>query len=336
MKLTPHIAFPVAAILLAFSPQARPAAEPDAMRLVQTISLPDVKGGFDLMAVDLKGNRLFLNAEDNNTTEVIDLVAGRRVRSLSGMHEPKWPVYRPELRKLYVANGDGEIQVFNSDTLKPSDSIRFPEKANNLRYDESSKRLYVGVGKTFGEIGIIDAKTDAIVGKIPLKSFPKQFEIEGNRAFVNMPESGEVAVLDLKKNAVIANWPVPGGKGNVPMALDKKDHILFIAREAGELVVFDTKSGAVISQMPISADADGIAIDARRKRAYISTGSGSLDVIDISHPSHPTLFGRIPTPPGAATSLFVPALDRLFLAVPQRDGQKAELRVYAPEGKSQP
>ena len=43
---------------------------------------------------------------------------------------------------------------------------------------------------------------------------------------------------------------------------------------------------------------------------------------------HYEFAGRVPTAKGAATSLFVPELAQLFLAVPQRDGQTAELRVY--------
>ena len=44
---------------------------------------------------------------------------------------------------------------------------------------------------------------------------------------------------------------------------------------------------------------------------------------------HYEFAGRVPTAKGAATSLFVPELDTLFLAVPQREGQSAELRAYS-------
>ena len=37
----------------------------------------------------------------------------------------------------------------------------------------------------------------------------------------------------------------------------------------------------------------------------------------------------IPTASGARTALFVPALGRLYLAVPHRGTQGAEIRVYA-------
>ena len=45
-----------------------------------------------------------------------------------------------------------------------------------------------------------------------------------------------------------------------------------------------------------------------------------------------TRVAHVSTVPGARTSLFVPELSRLYLAVPHRGGQKAEVRVYEARG----
>jgi hypothetical protein len=42
--------------------------------------------------------------------------------------------------------------------------------------------------------------------------------------------------------------------------------------------------------------------------------------------------GRITTAPGARTGLFVPALNRLFVAVPHRGLQSAKVLVYEVKG----
>ncbi|MEO6788630.1 MAG: hypothetical protein ABI318_21120, partial [Chthoniobacteraceae bacterium] len=164
-----HIHFIIASLVLAVSAHAG-----DLLRLVQTVPLPHVKGGFDLMAADIAGQRLFVNAEDNGTTEVIDLKTGKLAHAIAGMHEPKWVVFRPELKKLYVANGDGAVRVLDSATYEPRGVIEFREKANNLRYDAEAAQLFVGVGKTFGAIAVVDAKTDKPLAQIPLANFPKQ------------------------------------------------------------------------------------------------------------------------------------------------------------------
>src|SRR2546426_11820953 len=69
-------------------------------RLVQTISLPNVKGGLDHMDVDVKRKRLFVAGLENGTLEVVDLQAGKWVRSIPGFEKPQGALYVPELNKL--------------------------------------------------------------------------------------------------------------------------------------------------------------------------------------------------------------------------------------------
>lgn len=307
---------------------AAPAAEP--LRLVQTFPLPAVKGGFDLMAVDLAGHRLFVNAEDNGTTEVIDLTAGKLAHTITGMHEPKWVVFRPELKKLFIANGDGKVRVFDPATYEPRGVIEFQEKANNLRYDADAAQLFVGVGKTFGAIAVVDGKTHKTLAEIPLANFPKQFEVEGDSIFANVPAANHIALVSRSRKAVVATWPVAEAKDNVPMGFDRERHRLFVGCEPGKLVVFDTQAGKSVASLDIAPESDGVHFDAKRRLLYISCGAGSLDVVRQLDADHYEFAGRLATAKGAGTSIFVPELDRLFLAVPQRDGQPAEIRAYAP------
>ena len=46
------------------------------LHLVQTISMPNVKGRLDHMDVDLKGKRLFIAGLENGSLEVVDLQSG--------------------------------------------------------------------------------------------------------------------------------------------------------------------------------------------------------------------------------------------------------------------
>lgn len=62
------------------------------LELTNTITLPNVKGGFDLMAVDAVGKRLFVAAQDNHTLEVIDLNTMKSLQSVPNFEEPKWVV----------------------------------------------------------------------------------------------------------------------------------------------------------------------------------------------------------------------------------------------------
>ena len=294
------------------------------------IPLPGVKGGFDLMAVDVPGQRFFLAAEDNGSLEILDLKAAKRIKSIGGMDEPKWVVYRPESQRLFISNGDGKVRSFDSASFAPGHIFEFREKANNLRFDSATGELFVGVGKTFGAISVIDTRTDRVTAEIPLAAFPKQFEIDGDRIYVNVPTANHVAVVSRAQRKVIATWPVRAAKDNIPLAFDRGSRRLFVGCAPGKLAVFETPTGREIASVDISEDADGIYHDAKRRLIYISCGSGFIDVIRQRDSDHYERIDRVPTAKGAATSLFVPALDRYYLAVPAHDGAPAELRIFRP------
>jgi DNA-binding beta-propeller fold protein YncE len=319
--------FGLLAIALSISAPAFGAAPP--LKLAQTVMLANVKGGFDLMAADVAGKRLFVAAEDNNTVEVIDLAAGKPLHSIDGLIEPKWVVFRPEAQRLYVScGGDGSVRVLDSRTFGEMKRFEFKEKANNLRYDAKTKELFVGVGQTFGAIGIIDTAGDVVAGQVTLANFPKQFELAGNRIYVNVPEANHIAVVDRRKMAVVEKWPVNEAKGNVPMGADPGHERLFIGCEPGKLVVFETRSGRAVTSVDINPQPDSVYYDAQRKRIYISCGGGSIDVVAWTGGDEYKLMCRVATAKGAATSLFIPEFDCLCLAVPQRAQESPEIRLY--------
>ena len=294
------------------------------------IPLPGVKGGFDLMAVDIAGQRLFLAAEDNGSLEILDLKANARIKSIGEMEEPKWVVYRPESHRLFVSNGDGKVRVFDSNSYASGRGFNFREKANNLRFDATTGELFVGIGKNFGAIAVVNTRSHRVTAEIPLANFPKQFELDGDRVYVNVPAANHIAVISRAQKKVIATWPVRAAKDNVPMGYDRTSHRLLIGCEPGKLAVFETPSGREITSVDIAEDADGIYHDAKGRLIYISCGAGSIDVVRQHDVDHYERIDRIPTVKGAGTSLFVPELDRYYLAVPARDNLPAELRIFRP------
>src|SRR5438132_5636812 len=134
------------------------------LRLVQIISLPNVKGRLDHIDVDIKGKRLFVAGLENGTFEVVDLQAGKWARSIPGFKKPQGALFVPELNKLFAASGDdGMLRVFRGDTLVLLDSIHLEPGPNRVVYEPKSKLVYVGyggkdAGEDYGKVGIIDAR----------------------------------------------------------------------------------------------------------------------------------------------------------------------------------
>jgi DNA-binding beta-propeller fold protein YncE len=301
------------------------------LRLVQTIPLPGVEGRIDHLAVDLPGRRLFVCALGNNTLEVIDLERGARVHSISGLGTPQGVAYVPEPSRLCVANDkDGICNFYDGRSFALLGSTNFEDDADNMRYDGVAKRIYVGFGS--GGIGILDAATGKKIGAIKLSGHPEAFVLEkqGPRIFVNVPTAKHVAVVDRGKGGVIATWKTDGAFANFPMALDESNHRLFIGcRLPAKIVVLNTESAAVVTSIGIAEDTDDIFYDLKRHRVYAVCGGGELDVIEQVDPDNYKLSSAIPTAAGARAGLFVAELNSLFVAVPHRGNQKAEVRRYS-------
>src|SRR5262249_43432321 len=156
-----------------------------------------------------------------------------------------------------------------------------------------------------------------------------QLERSGSRIFVNVPAADQVAVVDRGPMRVVGTWPVTGAKANYPMALDETNHRLFIGcRRPAKVLVLDTGTGKEVGSFNIVGDTDDLFYDGTRKRVYISGGEGFVDAFQNESANNFTRVAHIATAAGARTSLFVPELNRLFLAVPHRGAQRAEIRVY--------
>jgi hypothetical protein len=94
------------------------AQEKQALRLVQTIPLPEVKGRLDHMGVDLEKNRLFVAAVANNSLAVVDLTGGRVIKSLAGFKDSQDALFLGgDFNKLYVSSLDGHVRVFQGESF---------------------------------------------------------------------------------------------------------------------------------------------------------------------------------------------------------------------------
>ena len=141
-----------------------------------------------------------------------------------------------------------------------------------------------------------------------------------------------MAVVDRDKGEVIATWKTDLAFGNFPMALDEANHRLFVGcRLPSRLVVLNTDSGDVVAKIDISGDPDDLFYDSKRHRIYAICGAGKIDVIEQIDANSYKPSTKIDTAPGARTGLFVPESDTLFVAVPHRGSQQAEIRCYRVE-----
>jgi len=317
--------------LLAAQDQAVTQDETPALKLEAKIPLGNVSGRIDHMAVDLTQQRLFVAELGNNTVGIISLGGRNVIRTLDGLKEPQGVAYLPSTDTLYVANaGDGSVRLFRGSDYAVAGQVDLGDAADNIRIDAAANRIVVGYGS--GGLAVIDAANSRKIADIPLSVHPEGFQLDpgSNRIFVNLPKAQALAVVDRQSGTQTASWPMNIAGGNFPMAIDQASrHVLVAFRNPAKLGAFATDDGTLVASPDICGDADDLFVDAKRRRVYISCGEGFLDVLDSTQGAYRRV-ARIATAAGARTSLFVPEMDRLMLAVRASAGEPAAIWVFQP------
>lgn len=294
------------------------------------IPLGAVSSRIDHLGIDVKRQRLFVAELGNNSLGVVDVATGKVFRTITGFREPQGVAYVPFTDTVYVANGgDGSVQVLRGDDLSVIGRIELGNDADNVRVDAARHRVLVGYGE--GALAVIDPATRSKVGDIRLKGHPESFQIDetGNQVFVNVPDAREITVVDLAA-AGSQSLPMPAAAANFPMAIDRNMHrALVVFRRSPTLMALSSQDGHVVTQTASCGDADDVFVDARRQRVYVSCGQGMVDVFAAEKAGYRRL-ARVPTVSGARTSLFVPELDRLFVAVRATSREPAAIWMFRP------
>jgi DNA-binding beta-propeller fold protein YncE len=309
------------------------------LRLMKTIDLPGIDGDFDHFAVDLKGNRLFLAAEEHHTVEVFDLQSGKTLHSIDGLDTPHSILYVPEVNRIFIVDGGkgGSCQVLDGTTYKPIKAIKLTEDADALVYDRAKHLLYVGnggkeAGNEWSLITVIDTSKSEKVADIKLPSNNLEamaIQHADDTLYVNMRDKNQVGLVDLKTRALKTSWKLTKVTHNTPMALDEPNHRLFVAgRKPGIFAVLDTSSGKEIATLPGADGVDDMAFDPATRRIYIACAEGFVNVYHQIDADHYEALEKVPTGNRGKIGLLVPEVHRYFVSTSKKDATPAHLLIF--------
>jgi DNA-binding beta-propeller fold protein YncE len=303
-----------------------------ALVLEKEIPLARVSGRIDHMAIDLDRQHLAVAELGNNTVDLIDLKNGRAIHRIGDINEPQGIAFVPSSDLFAVASGgDGSVQFFHAADLSPAGVIDLGDDADNVRIDGKTGHIVVGYGD--GALAVIDPLTSSNLADIALPAHPEGFQLapDGNRAFVNVPYARQVAAVDLASGKQVATWRTADLRSNFPMAIEHSGRTLAIVfRGPPRLALLDAQTGAITASAETCGDSDDVFFDNRRQRINMSCGDGAVDVFEHKDSAlrHVT---QVKTYSGARTALFVPELDRLFVASRSGlQGNDAKLMVFRP------
>ncbi len=290
------------------------------LALEATIPLPDTLGRIDHLALDPKRQLLYVAEFGNNSVDVVDWRKRRVTRRISGLDRPQGVGFSAATDTLFVANGgDGSVRLFRGDNAKEIGRIKLGSDADNILIDPRNDHVVVGYGH--GGLAIIDAGTRKVVADVHLPAHPEGFAIDpaNGHIFVNIPDAQEIDVVDIDGGKMMGRWRNLRGADNYSLAIDPKGPLLAtIFRNPPVMVLYDRNKGEVLGTSPACRDADGVFFDPNHQRIYASCGAGEISVFTIQdgQPGGYLAAPPVASVPGARTSLFVPALDRLFIASP--------------------
>jgi DNA-binding beta-propeller fold protein YncE len=273
-------------------------------------------GGFDYITADSQNHRLFVPRSTH--TMVIDAESGKVLADIPGQKNAHGVAFVPQAGRGFITDGggDGAIVVFDLKSYAVLGKLAAQPDADGIIYDPASG-LILSVSGDKGVLMTFKPSIDPAAGKIDtpieLGGAPEFLAADGaGKAYINLEDKNEIAVVDLKARKVIARWPVAPGGAPVGMSLDTKGKRLFIGcRKPQKMIVISTETGKVISDMPIGDGVDATKVYGGQ--AFASTREGSLAVVAETSPGKFGVVQTVKTAYGAKTMDVDPVAHKIYL-----------------------
>ena len=324
MKIT-HTTIAAASLLLsACLPSASAGAADYAVK--QRIALGDASR-YDYLDIDPVRHRLFLSRGDH--VQVLDLPSGQPAGEIANTAGVHGIAFAQDLKLGFTSNGRANtVTVFDLDTLKAKQEVKISGvNPDAILYEPTSHKLYTFNGKS-NDVTVLDARTMQVVATIKVSGKPEFAAADGGRVFVNIEDKGEIAVLDVATDKVVASWPLKGCDEPSGLALDRAHARLFSVCGNKAMIVTDAKTGRQVANLAIGEHPDAAAYDAASATVYASNGGGTLSVIHQIDADHYQPAQSVVTEKGARTMALDSATRTVYL--PLVSNKVFTLLVVAP------
>jgi DNA-binding beta-propeller fold protein YncE len=299
------------------------AAGNEPLVLTHRTNFPGYDGDVDHLFADAGENKLFVAAEDHGTVEVFNLKTGKHLKSLTTFKTPHAFFLVPGTHRLIITDDSGP-RIMDDRNYEILGHLDVAAGSDTEYYDPSTKHLFIVTGG--GDVHMkncwlneIDPWTGKVLRKLKFDSDHVEAvvaEQHGGRMFINVADRNEVDVIDKKSLRVVGHWPIVGAKVNLALALDERDHRLFVVtRKPTKMFALNTDNGQTVATIDVPDVNDGIFFDAARKRIYVPGAVGEIGVYQELDPDHYQEIARVPSAPGAKSELFDPQLSELIVGV---------------------
>jgi hypothetical protein len=297
-------------------PLAAGAAEPG-YKLIETVPVPG-DGSWDYVSVDEAGRRVYVS--HGTQVDVLDAdsyqLAGK-IPDTQGVHGI---AVARDVGRGFTSNGrTNDVTIFDLKTLETIGRVKTAKGPDAICYDPATHRVFAFCGRDHAAT-VIDAAKGTVVDTIELGGAPETGVPDGaGLVFINLEDKSELLKIDSRNLKVMERWPLAPGKTPTGLALDQRNHRLFVGcRGGGEgrnglMVVVDAENGKVITTVPIGAGVDAAAYDPETGLAFCSCRDGTVTVVHQGGPDDYRVEETIKTRQGSKTMALDPKTHRLFI-----------------------
>ncbi|MDB5476656.1 MAG: hypothetical protein JWP49_2167 [Phenylobacterium sp.] len=287
-------------------------AAPGGYRILDRIKGPD--GGWDFVRVEPAHDRLWMTR--GTSVMAVDLASGKVTAGLAPgerLHDVL-PVNGG--KELLITLGNANTAIFvDAQTGATLASVPTGKNPDAVEFDPASGLVLV-MDHDGGDVVLIDPATHKGVGQIQIGGGLEVAAVDGKgRAFVNVEDKNDTAVLDIKARKVVGRIALPGCDGPTGIAYVAKRNWL-IASCDGSTDVVDAGSGKLIKTLKSGKEADGVGYDARRELAFVAGRDGTLTIISLKG-GKPTVVQVLKTEANNRTLAVDPRSGRVYLPVAQ-------------------
>jgi len=273
------------------------------------------EGGWDYLTVDSAAQRLYVS--HGTKIVVIDLAKDQVVGEITNTPGVHGIAVAPDLGLGVTSNGRedkaGIVDLKTRQTLSKVDTGKNPD---GMLYEPGQKEAWLFNGRSQSAT-VIDVKGAKVVATVPLGGKPEfaQADTAASRVYNNLEDKSEVAVIDTKTHTVVTNWPIAPGREASGMAIDLKNHRLFLGcGESKTMVMMDSMTGKVITSVPIGEGVDANAFDPGTMLAFASCGDGTTTIAKEETPDKLTVVQTLETQRGSRTMALDPKTHKIYLA----------------------
>jgi YVTN family beta-propeller protein len=279
-------------------------------------------GGWDYLAYDPSGNRLFISRATR--VQVVDPAKGTVIAEIPNTNGVHGIALAHDLGKGYTSNGrDNTVTVFDLKTLKEITRIELTggQNPDAIIYDPFSKHVFSFNGRS-SNVSVIDATTDKLIGNTPLDGKPEFAATDGKgMIYVNIEDKNMVTQIQAKSANVLNKWPLTGCEEPSGLAIDEKHHRLFAGCHNKVMAIVNAETGKVVTTVPIGEGVDANAFDPGTELAFSSNGDGTLTVVHEDSPDKFTVVQNAQTQRGARTMALDTKNHEIFLVTAEFDEQ---------------